>query len=113
MIGIDNFSVITDPSNEEIREDLSPEETVCEIAFQKAKNVSKSCNENDIIIAADTLVYLDNEAISKPVDEADAVKILKKLSGRVHTVYTGIVLMQNNRWGILPTEYLNILNKYT
>lgn len=45
-----------------------------------------------IIITADTIVVLDGKIIGKPKDEIDAVKILKKLSGRKHTVYTGFAV---------------------
>ena len=96
MVGIKNLTVIPDTSEEKMTLGLAPEETVCEIALNKAKNVSSLCDKNDIIIAADTLVYLDNEAISKPVNKADAVEILRRLSGRRHTVYTGIALLKGN-----------------
>ena len=100
MIGIHNFTVIPDTSDEEISPGLSPGQTVCEIAFGKAKNVSRLCNKDDLIIAADTLVYIDNEPIAKPEDEADAARMLRKLSGRMHTVYTGIALP--NRYRVTP-----------
>lgn len=47
---------------------------------------------NGIIITADTIVVLDGKIIGKPKDEKDAVKILKKLSGRKHCVYTGFAV---------------------
>ena len=96
MIGIDDFFIIPDTAEEEIVPGLSPELTVCKIALQKAKNISRLCNEDDIIIAADTLVYLDEHPISKPVCSNDALEILRLLSGRRHTVFTGIALIRGN-----------------
>ena len=97
MIGIHDFKIIPDTSDEIIPLGLSPGETVCAIALQKAKNVSRKCQKDDIIIAADTLVFIDNEAIAKPEDETDAANILSKLSGRKHTVYTGVAILSGNK----------------
>ena len=47
------------------------------------------------IIAADTIVVLDNEIIGKPVDREDAIAILQKLSGKTHRVITGVYLMND------------------
>jgi len=96
MIGIEDFRVIPDTAGEVIPPDLPPEQAVCGIALRKATNVSLSCKKDDIIIAADTLVYLDGHPMSKPVDEDDAADMLRALSGRRHTVYTGIALLRGN-----------------
>ena len=92
MIGLENFRVVADSSEENVPSGLSPELTVSEIALQKAKNVSHFCDDDDIIIAADTLVYLDGRLLGKPENTADAESMLGDLSGRRHTVYTGVVL---------------------
>jgi septum formation protein len=95
MIGIDDFCVIPDASEEILPPGVAPERAVCEIALKKAKNVSQLCEKSDIIIAADTLVYLDGVAISKPEDRADAISILRRLSGRMHSVYTGVAILHD------------------
>jgi len=97
MIGLEGFKVLPDNSAEEILPGLTPEQTVCSIALQKAKNVSLLCEKDDIIIAADTLVYLYGSPIGKPADEKDAARMLKALSGTRHTVYTGIAVIQGGR----------------
>ncbi len=48
--------------------------------------------ENDLLITADTIVFIDNKIIGKPVDYEDAAQILRTLSGRKHEVITGISL---------------------
>ena len=48
------------------------------------------------IIAADTIVVLENEIIGKPIDRADAISILQKLSGKTHRVITGVYLVNDN-----------------
>lgn len=94
MIGLEGFTVIPDNAEEELFPGLSPEQTVGRIALQKAKNVSQFCDDDDIIIAADTLVYLDGRPLGKPDGPEDAGSMLRQLSGCRHTVYTGVALLR-------------------
>ena len=94
MIGLGDFVVMADTGEEISAAGLEPERAVCAIAAQKAKNVSLFFDKDDIIVAADTLVYLDGEPMGKPDDEDDAARMLRRQSGRRHTVYTGIAIMR-------------------
>ena len=94
MTGIEDFRVIPDDSEEVITPGLSPERTVCEIALKKAVNVSRLCSGDDLIIAADTLVYIDGRPIAKPGGPTEAAAMLRTLSGRMHTVFTGVALLR-------------------
>jgi septum formation protein len=96
MIGLEDFKVIPDTSDEHLTPGLSPDEQVNKLALQKAENVSFSCDKDDVIIAADTLVYLGGEPLGKPESRLDAEVMLGKLSGRKHTVYTGIALLRSD-----------------
>ena len=77
-----------------------PIATVSKLAFEKALSAKESLlssqrnvlNQNECIIAADTIVYFD-EIIGKPEDKEDALKILMKLSGQMHKVYTGVAIL--------------------
>jgi len=66
------------------------------IAKNKAEAVFQTLDDNEknnsIIIAADTVVVLENKIIGKPKDEADAQQILRTLSGKIHKVITAVVL---------------------
>jgi len=95
MTGISNFKVIVDTAEELLTEGLSPEEQVMTLSLQKAQNVARSCNKDDTVIAADTLVYLGKIPLGKPVSNEDATYMLKKLSGQKHSVYTGITLLRD------------------
>jgi septum formation protein len=64
-------------------------------AFNKADEVAKRMKKDCIVIGADTIVVLDNEILHKPVDRQDAFQILKKLSNRSHTVFTGVAMIDN------------------
>ncbi len=79
----------------------TPEETVAEISRRKLAAASELFGSYDIVIACDTLVYMDGRYYGKPSDEADAVRMLKELSGRTHTVYSGVSLF---RGGACVTE---------
>ena len=86
------------PSAEEPEVDsLSPEEAVCAVALAKAENVASVSSSEELILAADTLVYLDGNPLGKPADREEAVSMLRRLSGREHEVYTGIALVGAGR----------------
>ncbi len=69
-----------------------PVEHVLILSREKAESVSSNTGEG-IILGADTVVVLDGEILGKPIDQEDAFAILKKLSGRIHRVYTGLTLL--------------------
>lgn len=69
---------------------------VKDISLRKCLEVAKDHND-DLVIAADTVVALGNEIIGKPKDKDDAFKILKELSGKEHYVYTGYALKQGDK----------------
>ena len=76
---------------------LPPEEAVKDIAKRKGLDIAKK-HPNETVISADTIVVIDNEIIGKPVDEEDAKKILRKLSGRTHQVLTAFCLLKNDKF---------------
>ena len=94
MAGIEDFEVIVDKAEEIITPGLSPEEQVIILSMQKARNVANKCSQNDIIIAADTLVYIGEEPLGKPESLSDAEDMLRKLSNRKHSVYTGVTIIK-------------------
>lgn len=65
------------------------------IARQKAEAVAAFYGNGEVIVAADTIVVLDGTIIGKPADRADAIRILTALSGRIHEVITGVVILHN------------------
>lgn len=87
---IPNISVMPDDSAEVMADNESPAETVMRLALKKADNISKKADDNAVVIAADTVVSVDGKILGKPADKEKAYLMLKRLSGKVHTVYTGI-----------------------
>jgi len=98
MMGIDDFEVIADDTEEIMIEGLAPEAQVKKLSLEKASNVALLCNKETLIIAADTLVYLDGRPLGKPDSKHDAEMMLKELSGRKHSVYTGVTLLRDDRF---------------
>lgn len=70
-----------------------PEDMVKRLAFTKAQNVAKASREDAIVIGADTVVVLDDQVLGKPKNEEDAFQMLRALSGRAHTVFTGVAVL--------------------
>lgn len=73
----------------------SPEDYVQRLAREKAETVARKY-DNALILGADTTVVIDSQIIGKPVDLADARRMLKMLSGNWHEVLTGVALVQKN-----------------
>ena len=69
---------------------------VTDIATRKCLKVSKD-HPNDLVIAADTVVVIENEIIGKPKDEKDAYHMLKLLSNKTHYVYTAYAINKDNK----------------
>lgn len=65
-----------------------------ELALNKALDIVKKV-ENSIILAADTVVVLDNQILCKPINEDEAIKMLSMLSGKKHSVVTSICIIDS------------------
>ncbi|MBX2931200.1 MAG: septum formation protein Maf [Chitinophagaceae bacterium] len=92
-----DFEVIVAPTEETYPDNLSLEEIPIYIAKQKALAVEQKTGKEKIIVAADTVVVLNNKIIGKPKNREDAIKILSDLSGNEHCVITGVVILSANK----------------
>ena len=91
-IGITEFEVRVPEADESYPASLSPREIVEHIS--RKKNEATPSEADEIVITADTMVFLDDKRLGKPVDEADALEMLTALQGRRHTVCTGVTVRQ-------------------
>lgn len=107
------FSVEVD---ERIADDWKPAEAVEQLSLAKAKAVAQAVADNkapshidqhSLILAADTVVVLDEQIIGKPSSRAEAIQTLKRLRGREHHVYTGVTLLH------IHTEKLIVSHRAT
>ena len=76
---------------------LTPARLVEALSRQKAEEVAGRSEPGDLIIAADTVVAVDGTVLGKPRDEAHAREMLSLLSGREHTVYTGVTVRRDGQ----------------
>ena len=91
------FEIIIQSTDESYPPNLSVEEIAIHIARNKALAVLQATQTTIPVLAADTIVALNNEVIGKPVNRADAIAILNKLSGQQHMVITGVVIRHGKK----------------
>ena len=96
-MGIQDFDVRVPDTEENFPQGLSPREVVCYISREKSDAAAALCTDDEIVITADTMVFLDDRRLGKPKDEADALSMLTALQGRRHTVCTGVTVRQGSR----------------
>jgi septum formation protein len=123
------FDVMVSQAEEDFHKELAIEEVPVYIARKKAHAVQQSAGykryeDQNIIVAADTIVVLNQEVINKPADREEAIKILMKLSGNVHEVITGVVILDGEKeysffdrtevsfWGLTREQVEYYVDKY-
>ena len=91
------FDVLVKETDESYPENLPITEIAVHIARNKALAIKHTDNKLIPILAADTIVVLENKIIGKPKDREDAVNILSSLSGKQHQVITGVVILNGEK----------------
>ncbi|MEZ3421396.1 MAG: Maf family protein [Eubacterium sp.] len=85
-----DFIVVSEEIDETVPEDMTPENAVLYLSRKKAELFQ---NSEDVVIGADTIVVLNGKILGKPADEEEAFSMLKSLSGKEHSVLTGVTLI--------------------
>ncbi len=90
--------------DESLHDGESAQEAVLRIAELKARSVNRT--ENEVVVAADTMVVLNGEALGKPMDADTASTMLASLSGTTHSVLTGWIAIggEGQRFGVAETR---------
>lgn len=83
--------------DESYPDSLRSEDIVCYISRNKAKAYQSSMAPNELLITADTIVYVDGEVLGKPKNAEQAKEMLHKLSGKTHQVITGVTIVTAKR----------------
>jgi septum formation protein len=95
------FDIMVSEAAEDFPAEMDVQDVPVHIAQKKAIAVQKKIklefpiHQGKWIIAADTIVVLENEIIGKPTDRANAISILQKLSGKTHRVITGVYILND------------------
>ena len=87
----DDFTIITSHTDESTQPGLAPDALVRVLALRKARAVADA-HPHDTVLGADTIVALESTVLGKPADAAQAAAMLRRLSGREHSVYTGVAI---------------------
>lgn len=99
---IEDFSIMVSEFDEStVKNTGSVSDYVQEIALGKAKDIMNKVNKDSIIIAADTVVSLDEKVLGKPKDNREAYEMISSLSNNMHKVYTGVVVINTKTKVIL------------
>lgn len=96
LIKVD-FEVMPSSYEEKLDKSLDIEEQSKELAYGKALDVFNNTQGDRAIIGADTIVVKDNKILGKPKDRAEAIKMLKSLQDDVHSVYTSLAILIEER----------------
>ena len=103
---VSNFEVkISNIDEEKVEVSTNIENYVKTLAEGKAKDVALNCDNDSIIIGADTIVVIGDNILGKPKDKNHAFQMLKLLSNNVHRVYSGVAVI-NNQKNIMKSECL-------
>ena len=91
------FEIVVNETDETYPSGLTPDAVAIHIARQKALAVLPLVTADAVILAADTIVVLNNCIIGKPKNREDAIEILRNLSGSQHKVITGVVIYKEKK----------------
>ena len=103
QIGLTDFDILVPDADESYDPSLTPQEIVSSISRKKAEAARTLAGDSDaVILAADTMVFLDGLRLGKPHSEAEAFEMLSALSGREHLVCTGVTVCRGDRLETRP-----------
>lgn len=94
MLGVKDMLIIPAVGEEKAPEGAGPEELVMALSAQKAAEVAALREAGDVVIGADTIVWVNGRVFGKPHSEAEAELMLRTLSGNTHEVYTGVTVIK-------------------
>ena len=98
QIGLTDFDILVPDADESYDPSLTPQEIVSAISRKKAAAARDLSGDKDaVIIAADTMVFLDGLRLGKPHSEEEAFSMLSALSGREHLVCTGVTVCRGEQ----------------
>lgn len=91
-----NFEIVSINSDESFPEILKREQITEYISENKAKAYTH-LNSNELLITADTLVWLDGKIMGKPADKSEAFEMIQSMSGKTHEVFTSVTLKSESK----------------
>lgn len=98
------LEIIKPDIEEYVNLNLTPEEVVKSLAFQKGDWVVKDIGSENPVLSSDTIVVLDGKILGKPADKDDAMKMMRALSGRTHHVFTGVAVFFKDKVDVFAVK---------
>lgn len=91
--GLDiSFEIVTSDGDENFSSDLKKHEIPLFLSQKKANDIVSKLSGNYLLITCDTVVWINDSVLNKPIDANDAKRMLQILSGKTHEVFTGVTL---------------------
>jgi septum formation protein len=100
------FEVITHEVDESFPIHLRGPEIATFLARVKADAFQQELQQDEIVITADTIVWINDHVLNKPEDRSEAISMLSELSGNTHTVYTGVCIKSREKQEVFCDETL-------
>ena len=97
MLGVKDLKIIPAKGEECPPQGAGPEETVKALSLAKCREVAALAAPGDIVVAADTIVWIDGRILGKPHSEAEAEAMLVELADNTHEVYTGVCVIKDGQ----------------
>ena len=97
LLGIADFKIIPAKGEEKPPEGATPDKLVEALSSAKAREVANLCAADDVIVAADTVVWYMGRVFGKPRSEEEAAWMLSQLSGHSHSVFTGVTVRKGTQ----------------
>ncbi len=91
------FEVVLYDVDESYDNSLIKHEIPVYLALKKASFYPDLINDNEVLLTADTIVWINNHVLNKPESKEDAFKMLSEICGTTHEVFTGVCLKSNNK----------------
>ena len=112
MAGLDlPFTAISIDADEHYPAELQGGDIPYYISRAKARAYVSQLKEDQLLITADTIVWLDGKMLGKPHDEADAIDMRRRLSGKTHQVFTGVSFAKIGTTGSRDLEITTIVDR--
>lgn len=95
------FDVWSKEVDESYPDHLQQEEIPLYLASKKADAFGEDLHDGDVLITADTIVWIDGQVLNKPEDRDDAIRMIGLLNGKTHDVYTGVSIVSKEKSEVL------------
>ena len=105
-----NYEILPSNSEEVWDDSLTIEENSKNLGYQKAKSVFDNTQGDRAVIGSDTIVVVDGEVMGKPKDREDAIRMIRKLQGNRHSVFTSLSVIIEEKGEV--KEYKEVIESY-